>query len=140
MALGQCRDCGKSLSTDAPSCRHCGADHYPAEKDDSSSFGGLVIGTLVLLVVFWAGWQDRQNNGREINYNNPTTMQYHSNPAQNRNIAPPMQQCSVRWERRLERRFSHREIVGRYFDGFGVRTFYRDIYLNYWQNIPVRNC
>jgi uncharacterized membrane protein YvbJ len=58
MALGSCRECGKQVAQDAPSCPHCGArDPAPTttgkvKKEAASMLKWLAIGTVIAIIFF----------------------------------------------------------------------------------------
>lgn len=55
MALQPCRECGQTVSTQAPSCPHCGVSEPAATQDASRSPAGARLLFGLLALVFVAG-------------------------------------------------------------------------------------
>ncbi len=51
MALKECKDCGKEVSTNAKTCPHCGA---PAR---ASSVLIVLVKAILIVIILWLGWQ-----------------------------------------------------------------------------------
>lgn len=83
MAIGQCRECGKDVSTEAASCPHCGAPNpvasaaaEPEKKQEIGFVAGclMVVMLFVIVVIFAAMCAESGDNTPEPEHSN--TMAY----------------------------------------------------------------
>jgi hypothetical protein len=89
MALKSCRECGQKVSTEAPTCPHCGAKDPTRTRRSGGGIALILIGFIVVLGVIGAN-----NNSNTDNTASGSATQTSSSPP-----APTAPTCSDDWRK-----------------------------------------